>query len=205
LGSAYTGGVSFLSDTGTLKLDASSSFAGTVSGLRGQDAIDLADIGFGASTKLGYSANADNSGGTLTVGDGTHAASLALLGSYMASSFAVSSDGHGGTLISEAAMASAQSQLVTQLHAGSSRNRCRDNPSQRQDAYLCEINGAFPTCQLKKRRWGRSGQAVSRCRQSGRPHSARSTDQANSSTRQVYHGAFRRSVKNFTEIRQFVT
>jgi hypothetical protein len=116
LGSAYAGKVDFLGDTGTLKLEDSSSFAGTVAGLHGQDAIDLADIGFGASSTLGYSSNADNSGGTLSVGDGTNMANIALLGSYMASTFAAASDGHGGTLISEAAHASTQMPVVTQPH-----------------------------------------------------------------------------------------
>jgi probable HAF family extracellular repeat protein len=116
LGSAYAGAVNFLSDTGTLKLEDSSSFAGTVAGLHGQDAIDLADIGFGASSTLGYAANADNSGGTLSAGDGMHMANIALLGSYMASTFVAASDGHGGTLISEAAQTSAQSPLLTQPH-----------------------------------------------------------------------------------------
>jgi hypothetical protein len=117
LGSAYAGAVSFLSDTGTLKLEDSSRFAGTVAGLCGQDAIDLADIGFGANSTVGYAANADQSGGTLSVGDGTHMASIALLGSYMASTFVAASDGHGGTLISEAAHASTQMPVVTQPHA----------------------------------------------------------------------------------------
>jgi hypothetical protein len=117
LGSGYAGQVSFLSDTGTLKLENSSSFTGTVAGLRGRDAIDFADIGFGANSTLGYSANADHSGGTLCVGDGVHMANIALLGSYMASSFVAASDGHGGTLISEAAHASTQTPLVTQPHA----------------------------------------------------------------------------------------
>ena len=117
LGSAYAGAVNFLSDTGTLKLENSSSFAGTVAGLCGQDAIDLADIGFGANSTVGYAANADHSGGTLSVGDGTHMASIALLGSYMASTFVAASDGHGGTLISEAAHASTQMPVVTQPHA----------------------------------------------------------------------------------------
>ncbi len=44
-----------------------------------------------------------NSGGTLSVGDGVHTVNIALLGSYMASTFVAASDGHGGTLISEAA------------------------------------------------------------------------------------------------------
>jgi hypothetical protein len=60
--------------------------------------IDLSAIGFSANTTLGYSANSDNSGGTLTVSDGPHARSLALLGQHMASSFVMGSDGHGGTL-----------------------------------------------------------------------------------------------------------
>jgi probable HAF family extracellular repeat protein len=116
-GSAFADTVSFLSDTGTLKLDDPSSFAGTVAGLHGQDAIDFADIGFGANSTLGYSANADNSGGTLSVGDGMHTVNIALLGSYMASTFAAASDGHGGTLISEAAQASTQTPIVAQPHA----------------------------------------------------------------------------------------
>ena len=117
LGSAFAGTVSFLSDTGTLKLENSSSFAGTVAGLCGQDAIDFADIGFGANSTLGYAANSDHSGGTLSVGDGTHMANIALLGSYMASTFVAASDGHGGTLISEAAHTSTQTPVVTQPHA----------------------------------------------------------------------------------------
>jgi hypothetical protein len=37
---------SFTSNTGTLKLDASQHYAGTVAGLVGQDALDLANINF---------------------------------------------------------------------------------------------------------------------------------------------------------------
>jgi hypothetical protein len=44
-------------------------------------------------------------------------ANIALLGSYMASTFAAASDGHGGTLISEAAQASSQTPALTQAHA----------------------------------------------------------------------------------------
>jgi Ca2+-binding RTX toxin-like protein len=116
LGSTYAGAVSFASDTGTLKLEDSSSFAGTVAGLHGRDRIDLADIGFNASSTIAYAGNPDHSGGTLSVGDGMHAANIALLGSYMASSFVAASDGHGGTLISEAAQGSHQSPLLTQPH-----------------------------------------------------------------------------------------
>jgi hypothetical protein len=78
---------------------------GTASG------IDLSEISFGANTTLAYAANNDNTGGTLTVSDGLHAQSLALLGQYMASSFSMASDGHGGTLITDPALTQ-QSQLT---------------------------------------------------------------------------------------------
>jgi hypothetical protein len=38
----------------------------------------------------------------LKIGDGIHTANIALLGNYMASTFAITSDGDGGTLIAEA-------------------------------------------------------------------------------------------------------
>jgi hypothetical protein len=42
-----------------------------------------------------------NTSGTLTVSDGLHAQSVALLAQYMAASFVMASGGHGGTLITE--------------------------------------------------------------------------------------------------------
>src|SRR5207253_1733374 len=64
--------------------------------------IDLPAIAFGARTTLAYSQNAAGAGGTLTVRDGRHAAAFALLGNYIAGSFVAATDGHGGTLITEA-------------------------------------------------------------------------------------------------------
>jgi len=66
-----------------------------------QSGIDLPDIAFGAQTTLAYSQNAAGTGGTLTVSDGRHAAAIALIGNYMAGSFVVAADGHGGTLVTE--------------------------------------------------------------------------------------------------------
>jgi hypothetical protein len=83
---------------GTLKIDNSSSFTGTITGqLATGDVIDLADITAGASATIGYTGH--NSPGTLTVSDGTHTASIALLGNYSLASFTASSDGHGGTSV----------------------------------------------------------------------------------------------------------
>ena len=64
--------------------------------------IDLPDIAFGAQTTLAYAPNATGTGGTLTVSDGRHAAAIALLGNYMAGSFVATTDGHGGTVITQA-------------------------------------------------------------------------------------------------------
>jgi hypothetical protein len=61
---------------------------------------DLPDIAFGAQTALAYSENTAATGGTLTLTDGRHAASIALLGNYMAGSFATTAGGHGAALIS---------------------------------------------------------------------------------------------------------
>jgi RTX calcium-binding nonapeptide repeat (4 copies) len=80
---------------------ASPTFANTIANFGGDNVIDLQNIAFGADTTLGYSANTDNSGGTLTVSDGASAATLSLLGQYAANSFAMASDGHGGTLVSD--------------------------------------------------------------------------------------------------------
>ena len=63
--------------------------------------IDLPDIAFGAQTTLAYAGNGADTGGTLTVTDGRHAAAIALLGNYMAGSFVAAADGHGGTLVTE--------------------------------------------------------------------------------------------------------
>jgi hypothetical protein len=59
-------------DTGTLKLDNSATFAGTVAGMTGHDTIDFTDIDPTKAQAASYSG--DTSGGTLSVTDGTHTA-----------------------------------------------------------------------------------------------------------------------------------
>jgi hypothetical protein len=89
----------FSAPTGTLRLDASSSFAGQISGFGAQDKIDLADIAFGPNLSLGLVADNDGSGSVVTVADRTNAAQIAFIGQYTAASFAAESDGHAGTLL----------------------------------------------------------------------------------------------------------
>jgi Ca2+-binding RTX toxin-like protein len=59
-------------------------------------------------------ANSDNTGGTSTASDGSHAANLALLGQHMASSFVTGGDGHGATPIAN--QSETQQPLLTQPH-----------------------------------------------------------------------------------------
>ena len=80
---------------GTLKLDTASSYTGSVSGLTSSDTIDLARLAYGPNMTVGYSQTGANNG-VLSISNGTQSAAIALLGNY-ASTFTLSSDGHGGT------------------------------------------------------------------------------------------------------------
>jgi autotransporter passenger strand-loop-strand repeat protein len=87
--------------SGVLILDDSQHFSGSVAGLAtsGVQNVDLADIHFATANLVGYS----NSGtsGTLTVTDGTHTALLNVIGTYTLTSFKMSNDGNGGTLLTD--------------------------------------------------------------------------------------------------------
>jgi probable HAF family extracellular repeat protein len=113
LTSAYADQATFRGLTGALQLDDSRDFAGTVAGMNGSDLLDLRDIGFGSGSALGYTANASNTGGTLSISDGTHLARINLLGQYAANSFVTASDGHGGTLIGAVQLAASQQTTPT--------------------------------------------------------------------------------------------
>ena len=87
-------------------------FTGKVANFGAQESIDLPGIPFGVHTTLGYSTNSSDTGGTLTVKEGTHIAKIALLGNYMATSFVTAADGHGGTLVTQAQQTGQQPLLT---------------------------------------------------------------------------------------------
>ena len=104
LAQADGGLVKFNGSTGTLILDNSSTFTGKILNLSGNgnlatsDHIDLKDIAFGAGTSESYSGN--TSGGVLTITDAqNHTANLSLVGDFTNSTFVLSGDGHGGTIV----------------------------------------------------------------------------------------------------------
>jgi len=83
---------------GTLTLEDSFHFSGTIAGFNGDDAIDLTDLNF-ATAAIAYHENAQGTGGVLTVSDGTHAAQLSFLGQYSADNFDIVSDQVDGALV----------------------------------------------------------------------------------------------------------
>ena len=85
---------------GTLRLDASSQFTGTVAGLALGNYVDLADLAYRGNDAPVYSSSGANTG-SVAVTEGTTTINVALLGGYLANSFVASSDGHGGTLITD--------------------------------------------------------------------------------------------------------
>jgi hypothetical protein len=105
---AYSGTITFAGSTGTLKIDNPTSFSGSIGGqLAIGDVIDLPNITAGAGATLAYSGN--NGPGTLTVSDGTHTDSIALLGNYSLANFTASSDGNGGTQFIDPPLPTSQS------------------------------------------------------------------------------------------------
>ena len=53
------------------------------------------------NTTLAFAEAQNNGIGTLTVSDGTHTANILLLGQYSAAQFHVTTDGNGGTLVTD--------------------------------------------------------------------------------------------------------
>jgi hypothetical protein len=78
--------------------------SGTISSFHLGDEIDLRGLAFSSSSStLSWTERTSgaNASGTLTVKEGTSSTTLTLVGSYTASNFSATSDGHGGTLITD--------------------------------------------------------------------------------------------------------
>ncbi len=93
-----TQNISFAGTGGKLQID-TGSFDGSIVSLAATDQIDLTTIGYGPGTTGTYVSNADNTGGTLTITDGTHSIALQLVGDYRNAHFAGSADSNGDTLV----------------------------------------------------------------------------------------------------------
>ena len=118
--SSFTQNVSFTGVTGLLELAQSQSYKGAISGFShvGLTVLDLVDIAFVGSGEATYLDNGSKTGGVLSVSDGVHTAKITLVGDYTTVSFAAGSDGHGGVLIVDAALAPAPQQRFVAAVAG---------------------------------------------------------------------------------------
>jgi hypothetical protein len=108
INAASADGVTFVNGGGTngsLVLQDSKAFTGVITGFGGDgtlansDTIDIQNINFAKLTTETYVQNAAGTGGTLTLSDGTNAASLNFSGNYVSDNFKFLSDGRGGTLV----------------------------------------------------------------------------------------------------------
>jgi hypothetical protein len=104
-----TQSVTFTGTTGTLTIDHSLAFTGQITGLAGADALDLIDISYGATTTATFLGN--TAGGTLTVSDGARTANISLVGNYLSSSWTLSADAQGGTVVVDPVASNAWQEL----------------------------------------------------------------------------------------------
>ena len=97
--------MSFCHSGGILQLDSLMAFGGTISGFTLGDEIDLRGLAFTSGTinaSWTQLTSGANGSGTLTVSSGaTVVETLTLLGQYSQAEFSATSDGHGGTVITD--------------------------------------------------------------------------------------------------------
>ena len=91
--------VVFTNSTGTLILKDPASFTGTISGLSGNDQIDLANIDWATAQVSSVTYSPSTNLTTLVITDGTHTDTIQLAGDYTASSWTFANDGSGGTIL----------------------------------------------------------------------------------------------------------
>ncbi len=119
IGKLTVGTVTFADTTGTLKLDNPGVFSGHIDGFSAttsnSDLIDVSGIDFNS---LHFAENYDASTGQLSLTDGVHSASLTF--DYFNNLLNFSSDGHGGTAITDqpATIASGGSLEIGKLTVG---------------------------------------------------------------------------------------
>ncbi len=85
--------MSFAGTGGDLALYNLPAFGASIGGFGSGDKIDLGNFAFSSAATRSFSS------GTLTITNGASHASLTLVGAYVTSNFALSSDGVAGTLI----------------------------------------------------------------------------------------------------------
>jgi hypothetical protein len=91
--------VIFAGSTGRLVLKDPVGFSGTIAGLTANDEIDLTNIASANAKVSAVNYSSSTKMTTLTVTDGQHTDTVKLVGNYANSSWTLSDDGNGGTLL----------------------------------------------------------------------------------------------------------
>ena len=110
--------VAFSNGKETLVLNDAVAFDGRLSDVGAGDRLDFAKFDLSTAT-IGFSENKAGTSGRLTISDATHHADILLIGQYAASSFHLSADGQGGTLVTYTPPPEAGLQLAA--HAATER------------------------------------------------------------------------------------
>jgi autotransporter passenger strand-loop-strand repeat protein len=116
-------GVAF-SSSGTLQLDSGSHISGAISGFHSGGTIDLRELTYAGTSTASWTqlTSGSSASGTLTVKEGASSVTLTLVGSYTSGNFSVTSDGSGGTLVTDPPVdppVSGGGSLVTSAGTGS--------------------------------------------------------------------------------------
>jgi hypothetical protein len=98
-GASDTTPITFSGTGGTLEVDSAADPLGTISGATLGDSIDTRFLPFSSGVTAVWVENGSDTGGTLTVTNGSSSMTFNLSGSYAQSSFGLTSDASGGTLI----------------------------------------------------------------------------------------------------------
>ena len=100
-GTVSGGGIAFAGSGGVLQIDSNTMPTNPISGFAPGDTIDLRALTFGSTTTASF----DPTSGTLIVTNDGTSDTLSLFGVASGTLFAVASDGHGGTFVTEAPLA----------------------------------------------------------------------------------------------------
>jgi hypothetical protein len=110
-----------VSSGGMLQVDSGGHVPGTISGFHLGDEIDLRGLVYSSSGSTliwKQTTTGANASGTLTIKEGASSTTLTLVGSHTTSNFSATSDGHGGTLITDPPVVSGGS-VTTNPQVGS--------------------------------------------------------------------------------------
>jgi autotransporter passenger strand-loop-strand repeat protein len=98
-GTASAGQTIKFSGAGDLALYNLSGFGAAIGGFSTNDEFDLGGFTYSAGETRSFTEAGSHTSGTLKIVDGSKSANLTLLGSYVTSNFALSTDGSGGTFV----------------------------------------------------------------------------------------------------------